>query len=205
MPLSERMPRWKLWGLPCALILWITALLVGAYAEWRFSRTPGPPGATVAHWPTASQLPQPARPALLMFVHPRCPCSVASLTELDELLRDSPEKCAVRVVFYRPTGATTEWLEAPVVRQAEAIPGVEIAWDIDGREAAFFGATTSGHALFFDAQGDLRFKGGITLARGETGANAGRAALTDWLNRGDGAAAPTCVYGCALTRAPASR
>ena len=70
---------------------------------------------------------------------------------------------------------------------------------LEGREAARFGAATSGQTFLYDARGGLLFSGGITGARAHAGDNAGRSAVVTLLNGTGGPAAPrTSVFGCPL-------
>lgn len=75
--------------------------------------------------------------------------------------------------------------------------------DGDGVEAKRFGAFTSGQALLYDAQGQLRFSGGITDSRGHEGDNAGREAIEAILAGKTATTTLTDVFGCGLF-APAS-
>ena len=82
----------------------------------------------------------------------------------------------------------------------ESIPGVRAVDDVGGGEAAWFGATTSGHAILYGADGGRLFSGGITAARGHEGENDGAEAVVRLvLQLGAGAQAATHpVFGCAI-------
>lgn len=76
--------------------------------------------------------------------------------------------------------------------------GVDVCWDVDGREARRFGVATSGHLLFYNADEELLFSGGITAVRNHEGWNVGRAAV---IAHGEGrsdAERQTSVFGCPL-------
>lgn len=182
---------------------WSVAIAVGGFALWSYSRQAGAVGAQPERWPEASRIVRGERPILLLFVHPRCPCSAASLTELAETMAAAPGAVDAHVLFWTPKDAGASWHETPLVRQAREIPGLQIAWDEGGREAARFGALTSGHAACFDKDGERIFAGGITLARGHAGRNAGRTAILAGLAGGPPSIGEHCVYGCGLT-SPAS-
>src|SRR5207253_2859520 len=102
------------------------------------------------------------------------------------------------VLFVKPLGAGEGWESGDLRRHAERIPRVRTALDEAGAEARLFGARTSGQVLLYDAGGDLRFSGGITGARGQQGANAGRNAVRDLLSGHGAARSETPVFGCAL-------
>ncbi|HZE13934.1 MAG TPA: hypothetical protein VE086_09265, partial [Chthoniobacterales bacterium] len=66
---------------------WITALAFGGHALIKYETTPGPVGAVAANWPSVSVVPrQTDKPTLLMFAHPHCPCTRASIGELAQIM-----------------------------------------------------------------------------------------------------------------------
>jgi hypothetical protein len=75
---------------------------------------------------------------------------------------------------------------------------VTVLDDVDGTEARRFGALTSGQVVVYDADGRLRFSGGITPARGHAGDNAGRSAIIALLEGASSASVETPVFGCSL-------
>ena len=164
-----------------------------------FANEPGDPGAPPARWPDDSRLPRQRHlPTLVMVAHPRCPCTRASLEELNRILAHDSDKLVADVVFIQPPGAAGDWSATDVVRAARAIPGVHVLIDAEETEARRFGARTSGQTLLYDAGGRLRFRGGITAARGHAGDNAGRSAIQALLEQGAVDQAHTSVFGCAL-------
>ncbi|EAU66587.1 RedB [Stigmatella aurantiaca DW4/3-1] len=164
----------------------------------RYAYTAGPLSASPARWPGDSALrPTPGHFLLVMLAHPLCPCTRASLTELQEVMARAGSRVDAHVLFLRPERAAAAWEQGPLWQRAASIPGVTVSKDEGGVEARRFGATTSGHVLLFDAGGQLRFSGGITDSRGHEGNNAGRAAVEALLAREE-ARAQSPVYGCAL-------
>ena len=171
-----------------ATALWLAGLAAGGVAYWRFASEPGQIAPTPAQWPASSQLGIAPVASVVMFAHPDCPCTTASLTELREALRDVRETRAIVVMAY-----DSDELRARIAR----LPGVRVHVD-NGHEAALFGATTSGFTVAYDARGTLLYAGGITGSRGHAGANVGRRSLHAALV----GAAPTHArhdtYGCSL-------
>jgi hypothetical protein len=139
-------------------------------------------------------------------VHPHCPCSRASLSELSVLMSAAAGKMQAYVLFVRPPGVPWGWEHTDLWRQAAAIPGVTVIADDGGREALRFGAATSGQTMLYDRRGELEFSGGITAARGLYGDNAGRSAISALLDAGKaGTPRRTPVYGYPLLgRGPAT-
>ena len=184
----------------CGVLVWSMAVAGGfaalsAYTVRAGKSLPPPP-----QWPEESGIPRIAsKPNLLVFAHPRCPCSTSTLEELAKILEQSPVKPAVEVIFFQPKDASQEWgPDAPLWQLAKSIPGVTILADPDGEEARRFGALTSGQTLLFDAEGNLLFRGGITAGRGERGANPGSDRILSLLQNGGQLAAATPIFGCPI-------
>ena len=134
-----------------------------------------------------------------MFVHPRCPCSTASLRELERLMARCVDELDATIYFMRPADAPDAWAQGSLWNHAAQIPGVQTVIDAAGKQAERFAAKTSGSVVLYDATGRLLYEGGITAGRGHEGDNRGKDALIS-LARGEAAANKTCpVYGCSLS------
>jgi len=169
----------------------------GIVAE--YSTTAGDQRTPPAVWPRDSALHSAAgRSTLVMFMHPRCPCSRASLAELEAIVSAAPDRALIYVVFMRPDGAGAEWEDTDVWASAGRIEGVYRVVDRTGEEIERFNARTSGLVLLYDAHGELRFSGGITASRGHLGDNVGRRTVIGLLNGDASLEAEHPVYGCAL-------
>jgi len=132
-----------------------------------------------------------------MFAHPRCPCTRASISEMNRLLARC-ENLSAHVLFIKPSSTPTNWTETASWKNAEAIPGVDVLVDPDGREARRFGAESSGYVVVYDKVGQLLFHGGITGARGLEGDNAGEELIAKFLSGEKPERASTPVFGCSL-------
>jgi hypothetical protein len=171
---------WKSLVLASAAALWIVGIGAGIRQVYLFETTAGAVGSTPLTWPGSSGVVRsPGRSTVVMLMHPQCSCSSASLAELREIMARAHEPTVAWVLFVQ-SAATPE---SSTWREAERIPGVRVAVDPRGAEAARFGALTSGHTVVYDAAGRLRFAGGITGARGHGGESMARhlvlAALDD--------------------------
>lgn len=185
------------------IALWITAALAGLFVLARYAETPGQPANPPAHWPATSRLPRDSRlPSLVMFMHPHCPCSRASIGELAELEAHCHGLVKTTVLFLQPHGFETNWSYSDTWNTAKKIPGVAVFLDRDGREARLFGAETSGDTSLYDADGKLIFHGGITVSRGHYGDNAGLDAVQALLLGGKAAVTNTPAFGCPLFECP---
>lgn len=180
-------------------VLWLLAVGAGMAGLWIYAQAPGAPGSAPRTWPAGSILrPEPDRPTLVMLVHPHCPCTRASIHELDRLMARTHGQLAAHVLFLRPDGVADDWTQTDLWQSAAAIPGVEVAIDADGRESALFGALTSGLTLLYDASGRLLFEGGITSARGHEGDNPGSDAIASLLRGASAGSSRAPVFGCSL-------
>jgi hypothetical protein len=164
-----------------------------------YSNTPGAAGAAPMRWPSDSHIVRHLlRPTLVLIVHPHCPCTAATLGELELLLAQTQKNFDAHVVFVRPEGLSEDWVKSDLWRRASGIPGVTAEIDGAGAESRLFHAETSGEALLYGADGRLLFEGGLTLSRGHSGDNPGRSALVALLNGESAKRNQTPVFGCPL-------
>jgi hypothetical protein len=186
-----------------AVALWIPAVGFGISTLWTYSTTAGHPAAPPLDWPRNAPVDRAAgRAMLVMFAHPQCGCSRASLGELAIIMAHQRDQVNASVFFYRPAAEPSAWVRSDLWDMAAAIPGVHVAEDPNGSVAQTFGVFTSGQTLLYDSAGLLEFKGGITAFRGHSGDNAGRSVITAFLH-GDVSPASslpvtTPVFGCSL-------
>ena len=179
--------------------IWLVAVLGVMVALLRYSASSGTAGAVPQRWPAASRISfDTGRPNLVLFAHPRCPCTQATLGELEILMARCQGRIAVQVWFIRPADTPEDWAATALWRRASSIPGVTVRRDEDMAEARRFGAETSGQTLLYDRDGKLLFRGGITVARGHSGDNAGRSALEALLEQRFPREIGTPVFGCPL-------
>ncbi len=186
-------------GMAIAFLLWVIAVGGGTIGMTRYANSPGSGGQPPVLWPAGSQIPlDPNRPTLVMFAHPHCPCTRASIGELEVLLAQFHGQISARVIFLKPADTITNWEKTDLWRKASSIPGVTVYTDAAGNEARRFHAETSGQTLLYDQRGALQFQGGITLSRGHAGDNPGRSALEILLREGHPDQVKTPVFGCSL-------
>lgn len=194
-------PRFLL--LPAGLA-WVAAVACGAVWMLDYQFRPGAAGAPAPSWPAASGIRRGRDGAqLVMVVHPRCPCTRASLAELEHVLARAPRSLSATLLFYRPREFAPGWEQSDLWRRAAAMPGVSVLADPEGREAQRFGAVTSGHVLLFDRAGHRLFSGGITGSRGHVGENSGCESVIRLLTGGGAARRQTTVFGCSIRPVPA--
>jgi len=182
-----------------AASIWLTLVVAALVAMANFSNTPGDTRAAPDQWPAPSQIALDSKlPTLIMFAHPHCPCTQASVGELEVLMANCPGRLNVHVVFVQPVGTTEDWVKTDLWRRVATIPGVTLHRDDKGVEAQRFRAETSGDTVLYNPQGNLLFAGGITISRGHSGDNPGRTAIETILTKGLPSEVKTPVFGCSL-------
>lgn len=179
--------------------LWALAVIAGTYYFVSYSVAAGEPGVPPLIWPSTTRLSLANdRSTLVVFAHPRCSCTRATLEELSTVLDTSRDRMRAYVVFQGFTQEAASWHQTDLWKRASALPGTVVKLDIDHWETQAFGAATSGHALLYSPRGNLLFNGGMTPERGQVGANAGRQSILA-LARSQMAEIRTMpVYGCPL-------
>jgi hypothetical protein len=178
---------------------WVIAVGSGLWAMFEYEMTPGEVAATPVVWPAASVLDlHRGHPTFVMFVHPHCPCTRASLDELMILATRRDKLMKTIVVFLKPTRFEQDWEKTDLWKTAASIPGATLFSDVAGKEIGRFGATVSGESLLYDPAGNLIFHGGITPSRGHRGDNAGLFAVEALVAGEATSLRQTPVFGCSL-------
>ena len=164
-----------------------------------YGTMPGTSQGKPVRWPeeVAVSL-EPNRTNLLLFAHPRCACTQATLRELARIEQACRDRVSIRLFFYLPEEKADGWQDTSLIRQARSIPGADIHWDHEGKLARRFGATTSGQVVLYNAAGELVFRGGITPSRAHEGANRGAESIVRYVHGVPADAQATAVYGCAI-------
>src|SRR5216683_904517 len=63
--------------------VWVCAVAAGLAMMVRYENAPGQAERTPPDWPASSRIPQPeGHPSLVLFAHPHCPCTHATMGEL---------------------------------------------------------------------------------------------------------------------------
>lgn len=207
MSSSDKTSLPSLWSrLPGAHAVWLILLAAGFGVLFSYQMRAGAQAAAPGDWPEgAGPRFDPQRCNLVMFAHPKCPCTDASLEELKTILSQGGGGISPTICFFDPEGAPSDWAQTSLVRNAEAVPGLNVIIDRSGAIAARFGALTSGQVLMYDRRGHRVFAGGITASRGQAGENRGRALVLALAKGNVSEPAQTPVYGCGLHDAACTR
>lgn len=177
--------------------------LAGLLALGAYDSRPANQRGWQTSWPTSVPLAANRDSATtLMFVHPHCPCTVASVEQLLEVLKSASARATL--VVYEPDSVTSDWSQGPLLQLAAEYPQqLSLVRDPQGSLAAKFGACASGTCLVYGADLRLRYAGGLTLSRGHRGDNAGQATLLrilhDPINAATAATFP--IFGCSIVHA----
>lgn len=183
------------------LFIWGVVVIFGFSILLKYSNTPGESAISTIAWPKTSLLTKDAnRSSLAIFVHPQCPCSKATIGELERLVPHIYNQTNINVVFYKPQSKTESWVKGSLWQKAASIPHVNMIIDNEGSEAIKFGAKTSGQTFLFSQDEKLVFSGGITPSRGHMGDSLGRAAILSFVLDGNTKISSAPVFGCSLVR-----
>jgi hypothetical protein len=181
------------------VVLWLLLVAGGMISLETYKSTPGAQAAAPSAWPVESKLARvTGSKTLVMMSHPKCPCTRASLAELESLLAQYQEQITVYILFVRPGGVAYDWTKTDLWRAASRTKGVNVVIDDNSTEADRFHGLTSGQVVLYDADGRLQFNGGITGARGHIGDNLGLSRILGILRGQKPDRSDSPVFGCPL-------
>jgi hypothetical protein len=192
--------RWTLAG-----VFWLCCVTGGFFYVERYKSAAAATDTAPARWPRESTISLGKKPTLVMFVHPHCACSRASMAEMSRLLARIGARVSVRIVFVRPRGAPAGFENSSLREAALALPNVVVLDDDQSVEAERFGATASGTCVLYAPSGQLLFHGGITPLRGHEGNSFGQERIVALLTTGSADRNDSPVFGCDLEEKTARR
>jgi hypothetical protein len=189
----------KTFFLFAVVVIWLAGIGYGTSKLLRYSFTPAPTPHASAVWPANSALrPSPSAFTLVMVAHPQCPCTQASLSELEIIMARFRDRLRAKILFIQPDGMTADWVKSGLWKHAESIPETDVVMDPDGREIRRFGGVASGQVFLYNPGGKLVFSGGITASRGHVGSNAGEDAVAALLMGTNPPDTTSASFGCYL-------
>jgi hypothetical protein len=198
-PAKRQRRSWTRAPIAIGILAWVGGVAWGLQKIESYSSTPGMAAEVPAKWPgSALVAPQAGRSTLVMFIHPQCSCTRASLEELKIILDSTHGAVSAWVVVLKPSGMNDEWTHSDTWETAHSLSEVTVVMDDNGTEAERFGALTSGHTVLYSSVGKLEFSGGITAARGHVGENSGERSVVSLVATGKADASSHEVYGCGL-------
>lgn len=178
-------------GWCAALLLVWNQLLAHTY---RPANTPG----AVAAWPVIDQQFDSTGVNILVFAHPFCPCTRATLAELEDSLQRASPELKVTIVFITAGLSADDVDRSATVAAAKQFPRVALQFDPSADMAKLFGASVSGEVFVFDAAGNRVFHGGITAGRGHRGHSVSKEAFEQVIRGKYEGAGEFPLFGCRL-------
>src|SRR4051812_38506323 len=110
--------------------LWVIGLGIGFGVLSHYENTPGIKGAVISDWPATSRIPRLTnRATLIMFLHPQCPCSMASIEQFSTLLKTFRGNVDAHVVFFKPRNSADDWAKSDLWNIARKLPNIHIHFD----------------------------------------------------------------------------
>lgn len=184
---------------------WCVLLADGWARLYSYTYRPEATERAASDWPGGVSLgPSATGFRIVVFVHPLCPCTQATLQELDETLVRIPNDVSVVAVPVTCGLSPTDMASSRIIARLQRIPRVTIHPDPDGELRRRFGARVSGEVFAF-AGDRCVYHGGLTPGRGHQGDFAGQrrleglAAATGRLRgRPTEACCEAPVFGCRL-------
>ena len=196
MPIYSSKPKLLALGV---LAIWLTGVCWGVKPLNDYSFSPGIKGENSLAWPSDTGLARsPEGCTLVIALHPECPCSRATVSELERLLSSVPGSFKVFAIF--APGSTNGGKTAELPAKVSQLRGVTVIQDLRTEELRRFSVLTSGETRLYDPKGQLLFHGGITASRGHVGENPGATAVLAFAHHQRPTQIPTMtpVFGCAL-------
>jgi hypothetical protein len=179
-------------------VAWLALMLWGFKYVLDYDTKASAQGQYLSNWPATANIERAAdRWTLVMVVHRQCPCTRASINELNRILAQCRGKLAVQMLLYRPAGAAG-WTKGSVAQSVASLASVHSVDDPDGVTASLFNATTSGECFLYDLSGTLRFHGGITGSRGHEGDNDGEDLVVALVNGKIEGFQQSAYFGCLI-------
>jgi hypothetical protein len=171
-------------------LIWFLSLLVAFILLLKYSITPGE-AAIQSKWPVNSSLKRDeSLPTLVIFLHADCPCSKASVSELEK----------ITVLFYKPQFETDQSVKDSSLWKRLLDTRANLLIDNDGVESKLFNSKTSGQTFLFSPEGSMIFSGGITESRGHEGESIGEDIILQYVNNRESIKnkLTAFVFGCSL-------
>ena len=180
--------------------VWLIAISTGLYFLYQYQNKNGELGTSSSHWIESSNIHfEENKNNVLMFLHPYCPCSRASLNELAKILSHKIKPSTVKIILAKPESKDSNWVyESPLYKITKEL-NFQSLIDKNSHESKLFEAKTSGLVLIFNKDKKLMFRGGITDSRGHEGDNKGaQKALTILQSISSQSLEEFFVFGCEI-------
>ncbi len=197
------------------VLLWVfpIAYLLGSWMLADYSNRPGNVGVVPAdlnavdefsNWMTEESLVSSDEPTLILFYHPHCPCTKATIENLRQAVDRSKDRIRIVAFGFCPSDQPDSWISSPLTTNLRRLKASVVA-DKSGEYCSKFGVTTSGHVLLYGHQGQLLFSGGITSGRGHEGVCPATRDLVKQIKAEAGSQIRWPVFGCSIVTSEVSK
>ena len=180
------------------VVLWFIALAVIYGKLAVYSQSPEglgtPPMAAVANVSV-----HPEKYTLAVYIHPKCPCTQATLYEVERLMTKVRDEVALSFYIFGASDAPSVWFEGTLDQLEQKFPDSLVIRDIDGEYSKSAGASVSGSTVLYTPDGVPVFWGGVTSGRGHSGDNLGSDSILSIARGLEPTRSEAPVYGCRIT------
>lgn len=149
-------------------------------------------------WPEFLAGVAPEGQCVVLFYHPHCPCTRATVRSLERMASRCSSRMKWIAYAYCPENEADSWIDTATTRRLREAIRAEVRVDRGGQACVGFGARTSGHIAAYDASGRLLFSGGITPSRGHEGDCIAAATLVRCLGGEETFQRAWPVFGCQI-------
>lgn len=179
------------------VLLWALMVSLCFIGLMQYKAEPGTQSQPPKVAPTANEPHSSLNNQLLVFLHPQCACSFATLNELKRLMH-SINDTPTLTIYFADIMPIAELKTHGLWELATSISSAHVTIDTDNQRIDTFDQHVSGNILFYNRDGQLAFNGGITSSRGHEGDSQGKLKLMAILNQESPAYASSETYGCRL-------
>ena len=180
-------------------VFWLIGSAGGYFYMFSYNSRPAELAVVSQHWPVRTSLKKTAGSyELVMAVHPQCPCTRASVAELNKILLKMNGKVRAHALVYKPFELSDIWTRTETTGRLDELPFTNVHRDMNGVKALDFGLTTSGQVLLYAPDGKLAFNGGLTAFRGHEGPSLGQKIVYDIVAGRQPSTSVSKVFGCGL-------
>jgi hypothetical protein len=135
---------------------------------------------------------------VIMALHPKCPCSITTLRELESIHAAKTASAKYTFLVALPISQSISWIDTESTKIAMRLPNAEVVVDVDSKRAIQLGLVNSGALLVIQPNGTVCFRGGITSGRTCSAGNPGANAVTRLLKGESIDPITTPTFGCPL-------
>lgn len=180
--------------------IWVGSIIWSTKAMLIFQFTPGKMGKVFNDFPQKSKLVlDQTLPTLILFLHPKCTCSKASVEEIKIIKSSIKKEFKLIAVVQTASLKLTDELEK-LKEELSTLPHSTIVNDSYSFETNLFSVKTSGQIYIYSSFGELIYTGGSTSSRGTSSPSELRRTIASILetNKKPHQLITKSIYGCEM-------